>query len=785
MWFFNKPKQTSIETIDYSPTINGGGLIQTLVEKYKGLVENNNVKFPDELGEAHPFDFKIMEGLYKKFGLFTAVIDKYVDFVVGPGFYIKCEDERAKEIIETFMTDVNFDTVLRHWIKEALVKGSGFLEIGGSKNGEVKGLKVLNADYMYVVRNKKGKILGYNQYIGAFDKFSKKKTINFNSHQVAFVPFNKIGDCAYGLGIGYPAIKNMDNLIQQEADMHYLGHRKANTPLHIKLGKVDGNIKIIPKTEDVDAFGQKIETMNNKTEWVTDDLVDISTVDFGNVGEKFNLMLEHDLNMLFYIFQIPAVLMGKANIPEGLAKVQLDAFQRRIQSIQAEVEKVIEQQIFKRVLMSNGFNKSADGKAEGKDVHVEFEWGAPSMLEIEGRMQLISDLIKSGTTGFAMKDILEDELINLLKLDKDKWKELKDDEEEQAKKFEAERPQPLVPGQNKSFPQKPQPKVVQPVQPKPKENTNVKLLEDFEKIKKKLEELENTKPVDNTDKLKEELDKVRNEMKEEFEKNKKELEKKEEMEKEEVKKTKKVKKAKKTKTLKKLKKRGVLNNVVKHKASLFIKTPKIKEKLKARVNPTYEYKKSCAHCEESWDNINDIQEWLGFSYAKYLEMILNSTESYQFEFLKGVTEAELEAGYLTTSQITKVREALKTGFEKGQGINEIAKEIDKKAELKDLYRMEDGQMKLGASGLPILSRSADKRAVGIARTEVTRLANMGAVEYYKDNGVDKVTWVASFGDRTCPDCESLDGNIFEIGTQPEIPLHPLCRCTLTPFVELK
>jgi len=676
MWPFSEKKEEVKEI--YTPTIGETGKI-TISEQFKGEVESNKVTFPNELGEAHPFDFKEMEDLYKKFGFFTAVIDKYVDFVVGPGFFIESDDDRAKKIITDFMTDVNFDTVLRSWCKEALVKGNGFLELGGSAKEGVKGLKVLNANYMYVQRDKKGKVKGYNQYKGGFDRFAKDKVINFAPTQIAHVAFNRVGDCAYGQGIGYSALKDIDNLLGNEKDLHYLMKRKANAPIHAKLGKVEGDIRIIPKPADVTAFGQKLESLSNKQEYATDPLVEFKVIDFGNIGDKFSAVLAHDMAKLFYDFQIPPELMGMANIPEGMAKVRADAFQRRIQSIQAEFEKIIEQDIFHRILLANGI-----------DVHVEFEWGTPSSLEVEGRMALISNMVVSPTTSMAMKEILEDELINLLKLDENKWEELKleAEAEEEERRREEERAQPIVPGQNEDIAKKKFP-------PKP-----VKASVLFS-------------------------DRIRKE-----------------------------------------------KAIIKKKETYEIMN--------------YEYKKDCPHCIESWNNINDIQEWLGFNYKEYLKEIMAILNIDKFEFLTAANAIEEKAGYLSIAQTTKLKEVLETGFKKGSSMKEMAKMVDKKVSPKDLYRMtSEGTIKTGASGLPILSRSADKRAIGIVRTEVTRVANKGAIKYYKENKITKIRWVASLGDRTCAECEALNNQIFEIDGAPEPPLHPMCRCTVTPVVELK
>jgi SPP1 gp7 family putative phage head morphogenesis protein len=664
----------------YSPAYFINDAIVNVAEQFKGEVVKKNIKFPSELGEEHPFNFEELEKLYMKFGLFTAAVDKYIDFIVGPGFYVECDDERAKKIIEDFMRDVNFDTLLRAWAKEALIKGNGFLEIGGSKNEGIKGLKVLNANWMYVVRDKKGKIEGYNQYKGGFDLFAKQKVIPFKDYEIAHVPFNKVGDMAYGLGIGYPLLKIINDLLQNQKDQQVLTNRKANSPIHAKIGKVEGDIKIIPKREDVIAFGKELENLHSKHEFSTDPLVDMKVLDFGNIGEKFVDVLKHDLDMFIYAIQIPAVILGQSNIPEGLAKVQMDGFQRRIQSIQAELEKIIEENIFKRVLESNGF----------KDIHVEFEWGEPSSMAVEGKINLISELIKSPTVSIVLKDMLEKELVNMLKLDVDEYEKLKNEEEELQR--ELERPQPIVPGTNANFPQKPVPKNERPTQPKPEEIFKKKIIE---------------------------------------------------------------KKSTKSKTFNEGWKRN------------------------------YEFINRCKKCNEGFDNYNTIEEWLGFKYSKFLAFIKNAIVNEDFEQLRAVNEIELQAGYLSGAQIVALRQVLDEGITNGLSINEISKNLANKAKIKDLYRLTDeGKIMFGASGLPILQATSEKRVVNITRTELSRVANKGAVDYYKDRGIQEIKHVAAISDRTCPECNDLDNTIYKIGEEPGLPVHPLCRCTYSPVVEL-
>ena len=141
---------------------------------------------------------------------------------------------------------------------------------------------------------------------------------------------------------------------------------------------------------------------------------------------------------------------------------------------------------------------------------------------------------------------------------------------------------------------------------------------------------------------------------------------------------------------------------------------------------------------------------------------------------------------MSESQINNLKGVLEKGFKEGKGLREMAKEVDKKVKVKDLYRMtEDGLIKKGASGLPILARSADKRAIGIVRSEVTRMSNMGAVEYYKKNDIKRIKHIASYGERTCEICSALKGEIYEIGQEPGLPVHVCCRCSYAPVTELK
>lgn len=84
-----------------------------------------------------------------------------------------------------------------------------------------------------------------------------------------------------------------------------------------------------------------------------------------------------------------------------------------------------------------------------------------------------------------------------------------------------------------------------------------------------------------------------------------------------------------------------------------------------------------------------------------------------------------------------------------------------------------------------------RKSVETSRNVTVRQARQGADDMtilgmhdaYKDSGVDRVRFVTQRDGRVCPDCRALDGNVYELGKQPAIPLHHNCRCFYVPVVD--
>jgi len=449
-------------------------------------------------------------------------------------------------------------------------------------------------------------------------------------------------------------------MVNMEQDLHKLTKRKAGAPIHVKVGVPGENVN----KEDIDDVGKNLKFMTTRTEWVTDANTEMKVLDFAGLTSNLTDTLEYDLQLLATSVNVPRVLLGKANVPEGLAKVQGEAFQRFIKSVREEIEDIIEEKIFKPLLLANKFPspeaKGLDKKAIGSSIKVDFIWALPGEDETNARIEKIAELLKGFNLSENMIRMLQLELAKLLDLkDADRFlltPEKGVDEQEKEKevspeqKEEEEIPQPEVPGA------------------KPSAKSKAKLLK-----------------------------------------------------------------------LKHMKGEGCGQQISEAESGLMT----IKQ-----------------YC--------DLKELAGFNYSDYLVRILKRTRIDNFENLAAITKEDVANGLLTKADVNRLRYVLRDGFRQNKTIREIQKEIEESVRLKD--RLKDGKVTM----------AKERRPNMIARTETVRLANAGLLDTYKDNKIEMVRFLAALSERTCPICEGLNGQVFNINEAEDlIPVHSLCRCTFT------
>jgi len=133
--------------------------------------------------------------------------------------------------------------------------------------------------------------------------------------------------------------------------------------------------------------------------------------------------------------------------------------------------------------------------------------------------------------------------------------------------------------------------------------------------------------------------------------------------------------------------------------------------------------------------------------------VLSYMQDYQLGLIRRVTQEVRD----------QIKEELKRGYVMGESIPDIAKRLR--------------STKLDKGVWP----SIEKRAEVIARTEIVRASNQGALYVYWQYDVKRVMWLAAADERVCPICGVLHRRIFPIDQIPfgGPPAHPRCRCFIT------
>jgi SPP1 gp7 family putative phage head morphogenesis protein len=397
-------------------------------EQFKGEVSDIPVRFPKELGAKHPYNFADIDKLCKKYGVVAGMVNKITDSVIAD-FMVKLKNPNAQALIDSFIEDSDFKIVLRDWVKEAIKKGNGFMEMDLN---ELK-VQVMNANNMYVQRDKKGKVLRYNQFTGDLNKFKRDKNsiVPFDINQIAHLQLNLIPGEPYGIGYIWPNERIIENIVKGEQDKQKLVERKAGAPMHVRMGQPGEAVN----SADIDSMSDKLKYLTNKTEWVTDGNTEIKVVDFGEIGKNITDSLMYDFRMLLGGMEMPEVLMGSGQLNEGIAKVQLEGHQRRIRSIQLQVEIVLEEKVFRPILRANNLDEKP-----------QFIWNLPGEEEINKRLEQLNKILQNFNITENMKRMLQLEIARLLEIEGAETMLQKPEKGADEREEEEEIPQPEVPG---------------------------------------------------------------------------------------------------------------------------------------------------------------------------------------------------------------------------------------------------------------------------------------------------------------------------------------------------
>ena len=409
-------KDTSV--VNHKPLIYQAPSIKnnTLTEQFKTVLSEDEQKklsqfVSDNLGEEHPFDYAVIEGLMKKFGLVNSVVDKISDYTIGGNIYIESKNQDVVDFLEEWITKSKIKRYIKPWFKEGLSKGNGYMEIAGlgDKTKEVS-IKIVNANNMYDKRDKYGNLIGYTQYFGNMNRFNSQDAIELTPEEIVKLNINKLGSGAYGQGIVYAALSTVNDFLLAQKAIHKLTKRKANVPMHWKMGSIEKDD--YPQQADIDGFGQKLQYMDETTDYVTGPNVEAKVIDFGNIGDKFSELLKNDYKLMSYCFQVPESIMGSDDSGGGINSggkigVQEEGFKKRCASYREELDEILSTQIFDKLLAGNGM--------EGEIY--EICWDVLSDEEKDKRLMSLKEMLNSSGISQGMKMEIEKKIAYMMEID--------------------------------------------------------------------------------------------------------------------------------------------------------------------------------------------------------------------------------------------------------------------------------------------------------------------------------------------------------------------------------
>jgi SPP1 gp7 family putative phage head morphogenesis protein len=160
------------------------------------------------------------------------------------------------------------------------------------------------------------------------------------------------------------------------------------------------------------------------------------------------------------------------------------------------------------------------------------------------------------------------------------------------------------------------------------------------------------------------------------------------------------------------------------------------------------------------------QAELGTSLDMHPEAALAALAEQTLEFAQDVVEREREG----------LRAVLAEGIAEGDSIPQIG------ARIKEYFA--DGMHITDEDGNVQRVVPQDTWIEQVARTETTRAFTGGLLDIFYAAKVAKIQWLAADDERTCDQCEALDGEIVALGDNfpgsdfDSPPGHPSCRCVV-------
>jgi len=302
-------------------------------------------------------------------GTLWAAINSVAYSTVMVGYDIVSNDPEAKKIIERWCRKVDLQQHLLDNVTYALIFGDGFMEVIGNKKGEPSSLKPVDPKTMEIEFDKFGIVQNYRQSLGMRDKESVPK---LERERICHIKLFSQPDKPYGISLLKANMDAINDKVRVDKALTAAILRHGTSKLVFSVGsESDGQI---PSADVLQAIEREVEDIDEKNELIVPWNVKVYPID-----EKGIQGVEE-----YYGFNRSQVIVGMlcpeevlglgATATNATSKTKAILFERMIRSFQNRIARTVEEQLFKRVLASNGYDMDPKDPTKVDEVYVHIKF---------------------------------------------------------------------------------------------------------------------------------------------------------------------------------------------------------------------------------------------------------------------------------------------------------------------------------------------------------------------------------------------------------------------------
>ncbi len=317
-------------------------------------------------GERPPITFAKLWDYYCTDPTIQNAINTFRDQIVGSGFYVTSNDAKAIEIIDEFCDALDFDNLLYDVVGEMLVCGNSFIEMLTPDYLEYLS-RVQITTIKKIIRDEFGNVKSIVQEInGEENHLDPRNFIHLKLFDVNGNPF----------GIGLFHALAVNQVVDGELRPSIIDSIASIRDSMVRIFESYASPKDIYIFENaseqfLQEQAEKIRRMKEGQSFITNKKFEHKeiTIDPRSRFDKYVEFLQMQLELGS---QTPAAkLQTTTGYTEASARAVIELVERRIIGIQRRLKRLIEKEIFDRVLIREGFDV--------RSVNLELHWGLPDI----------------------------------------------------------------------------------------------------------------------------------------------------------------------------------------------------------------------------------------------------------------------------------------------------------------------------------------------------------------------------------------------------------------------